>query len=111
VAKTHGVSSKTAVSVADAEQVARLMSMLATASRVRILAHLRQGPCSVSDLCEAVEMAQPAVSHQLRILRDLGVVDGSQKGRSTMYQIHDAHLAGVLDEALRHIQHVQHDGS
>lgn len=83
------------------------MAGLGTASRVRILARLREGACSVSELTEAVEMAQPAVSHQLRILRDLGLVVGSRNGRHTIYGLHDAHVAMLLDEALRHIEHLR----
>jgi DNA-binding transcriptional ArsR family regulator len=107
MARTHGVDASTPVSVEDAEQVARLMSALATASRVRILAHLREMPSSVADLTEAVEMAQPAVSHQLRILRDLGLVVGTRQGRNTIYAVHDTHVSAVLAEALRHIEHVR----
>ncbi len=107
MAKTHGVTAATPVSVQDAEQVARLMSALATASRVRILAHLRESPCSVGELTDAVGMAQPAVSHQLRILRDLGLVIGKHEGRKTVYAMHDTHVASVLDEALRHIEHLR----
>lgn len=55
------------------------MAALGTATRVRILAHLRLGPCTVGDPTEAVEMAQPAVSHQLRLLRDLGLVVGGPR--------------------------------
>lgn len=109
MARTHGVTASTAISARDAERVARLMSALSTASRVRILAHLRESPCSVGDLTEAVGMAQPAVSHQLRILRDLGLVVGTQKGRATVYAVHDTHVTAVLDEALRHIEHVRAD--
>lgn len=103
---THGVTPATAIGVQDAERVARLMSALATASRVRILAHLRQAPCTVGELTAAVQMAQPAVSHQLRILRDLGLVVGTQAGRTTVYALHDTHIAMLLGEALRHIEHL-----
>lgn len=105
-AATHGVTSATAIGIQDAERVARLMSALATASRVRILAHLRRAPCSVGELAAAVQMAQPAVSHQLRILRDLGLVVRSQAGRTSVYALHDTHVATLLDEALRHIEHL-----
>ena len=108
--KTHGVSAETPLTGEDAEQIARLMSALATASRVRILAHLRQRPCPVSALAGAVQMAQPAVSHQLRILRDLGLVVGRREGRNTVYALHDSHVARLLDEALRHIQHTARKG-
>jgi DNA-binding transcriptional ArsR family regulator len=103
---THGVTADTAIDARHAQQVARLMSALATASRVRILAHLRQAPRSVGELTAAVQMAQPAVSHQLRILRDLGLVVGTQAGRTTVYALHDMHVATLLDEALRHIEHL-----
>jgi DNA-binding transcriptional ArsR family regulator len=104
----HGVSSSTPVSAEDARHVARVMSALATSSRVRILARLREAPCTVGDLAEAVEMEQPAVSHQLRILRDLGLVLGSRSGRHVIYGLYDTHVATLLDEALRHIEHLRH---
>lgn len=83
------------------------MGALATPSRVRMLGHLRQGPATVGGIVEAVQMAQPAVSHQLRILRDLGLVVGTRQGRHTVYALFDPHVAMLLDEALRHIEHLQ----
>ncbi len=104
----HGVSSSTPVSAEDARHVARVMSALATPSRVRILARLREAPCTVGDLAIAVDMEQPAVSHQLRILRDLDLVTGSRSGRHVIYGLYDSHVATLLDEALRHIEHLRH---
>ena len=103
----HGVNSKTRVSADDARHVARVMTALATASRVRILGRLREGACAVGDLALDVEMEQPAVSHQLRILRDLGLVQGSRDGRHVIYGLYDSHVATLLDEALRHIEHLR----
>jgi len=103
----HGVSSSTPVSADEARHVARVMSALATPSRVRILGRLREGPCTVGELAEVVEMEQPAVSHQLRILRDLGLVQGSRSGRHVIYGLYDSHVASLLDEALRHIEHLR----
>jgi DNA-binding transcriptional ArsR family regulator len=81
------------------------MAALSTPSRVRILARLREGECTVGDLAASVEMEQPAVSHQLRILRDLGLVLGSRTGRHVIYGLYDPHVAALLDESLRHIEH------
>ena len=105
--QAHGVTSTTPVTADDAHRVARVMGALATSSRVRILACLREGPCSVSALTLAVEMEQPAISHQLRILRDLGLVVGTRNGRNIIYGLHDPHVATLLDEALRHIEHLR----
>lgn len=104
--KAHGVSATTQISAEAAEQVARSMQALATASRVRLLGRLREGACSVGELTAAVDMEQPAVSHQLRILRDLGLVVGVRSGRQTVYELHDPHVSILLDEALRHVEHL-----
>jgi ArsR family transcriptional regulator, nickel/cobalt-responsive transcriptional repressor len=103
----HGITSGTPVSADDAHHVARVMSALATPSRVRILGRLREGPCAVGELAVAVGMEQPAVSHQLRILRDLGLVVGNRSGRQVIYGLHDSHVAALLDEALRHVEHLR----
>jgi ArsR family transcriptional regulator, nickel/cobalt-responsive transcriptional repressor len=107
--EAHHATVNRPVSQAAAREVARLMGALATASRVRILARLRAGPCSVGELSTEVEMEQPAVSHQLRVLRDLGLVVGERNGRHVVYGLFDSHVAALLDEALRHIDHVVED--
>lgn len=108
--QVHGITAATPVTAETAERVARVMAALATPSRVRILARLRDGQCSVSELTDALDMAQPAVSHQLRVLRDLGLVVGSRSGRNVIYGLYDPHVASLLDEALRHIAHL-HDAT
>jgi DNA-binding transcriptional ArsR family regulator len=105
--EAHGVTSTTEVSAETARYVARVMAALATPSRVRILARLRESACTVGELTEAVQMEQPAVSHQLRILRDLDLVTGSRNGRHVVYELYDHHVAMLLDEALRHVEHLR----
>ena len=73
--------------------VAATMQALATASRVRILGRLRGGPLSVGELAEAVDM-------------DPSVV-GRREGRRVLYDLHDDHVADLLDEAISHVEHVQ----
>jgi len=82
------------------------MQALATPSRVRILAHLRERPSSVTELAEAIEMEQSAVSHQLRVLRHLDLVVGKRDGRRIIYALHDTHVATLLEEAVYHVEHI-----
>ena len=106
----HGVEGKAHVGQLDAataQQVAETMQALATASRVRILGRLRHGACSVGELAEAVGMGQSAVSHQLRVLRHLGLVTGERRGRQIVYALHDSHVGVLLNEAIFHIEHVR----
>lgn len=93
-----------AVGTAD---VAATLQALATPSRLYILARLQEGPCSVSDLAEAVGMEASACSHQLRLLRNLGLVTGERHGRSIVYALYDNHVAELLDQALYHVEHLR----
>jgi DNA-binding transcriptional ArsR family regulator len=88
-----------------AKWVAEVMQALATPSRLLILSRLRAGPCGVGELAEAVRMERSAVSHQLRLLRHLGLVAGERRGRAVIYQLHDQHVAALLDEAVWHVEH------
>ena len=106
----HGVEGRAAQATIDpstSREIAETMQALATPSRVRILGRLRQGPCSVGELADAVGMAQPAVSQQLRMLRHLSLVVGHRQGRQVIYTLHDDHVATLLDEAAYHIQHLR----
>lgn len=107
----HGVQGRdrpTARLDADAAAtVATTLQALATPSRLLILTELRQGPRPVTELAEAVGLEQSAVSHQLRLLRNLGLVTGTRSGRSVVYSLYDNHVAQLLDEAIYHIEHLR----
>ncbi|MFI6868495.1 ArsR/SmtB family transcription factor [Nocardia sp. NPDC050406] len=90
-----------------AAHVANTLQALATPSRLLILTELRQGPLPVTELAEAVGMEQSAVSHQLRLLRNLGLVTGTRSGRSIIYSLYDTHVAQLLDEAIYHSEHLR----
>jgi DNA-binding transcriptional ArsR family regulator len=90
-----------------ADVVATTMQALATASRVRILGQLHAGPRSVGELAEAVGMEPSAVSHQLRVLRHLGLVVGTRDGRRVVYELHDEHVGQMLEEAISHVEHLR----
>jgi DNA-binding transcriptional ArsR family regulator len=89
------------------QAVADAMQALATPSRLRILARLFEGPSSVSELATAVQMEGSAVSHQLRVLRHLGLVVGHRDGRQIVYELHDDHVAGMLQQVIAHVDHVR----
>lgn len=92
---------------ASAAAVAQTMQALATPSRLMILSRLRRGPCAVGKLAADIGMEQSAVSHQLRLLRHLGLVEGTRDGRSTVYALYDDHVARLLDEAVYHSEHLR----
>jgi DNA-binding transcriptional ArsR family regulator len=90
-----------------AKTVAATLQALAAPSRLLILSRLRQGACGVGELASAVGMERSAVSHQLRVLRHLGLVDTERHGRAVVYALYDNHVAMLLDEAVYHTEHLR----
>ncbi|MEV4453834.1 MULTISPECIES: ArsR/SmtB family transcription factor [Streptomyces] len=109
----HGVDDKAAATprerldAAGATDVASTLQALATPSRLYILARLQEGPCAAGELADAVGMEQSACSHQLRLLRNLGLVTGERRGRSIIYSLYDNHVAELLEQALYHVEHLR----
>jgi ArsR family transcriptional regulator, nickel/cobalt-responsive transcriptional repressor len=92
---------------AAAAVVAQTMQALATPSRLLILSRLLREPCPVGQLAAEIGMEPSAVSHQLRILRHLGLVEGTRHGKTTVYALYDDHVARLLDEAVYHSEHLR----
>ncbi|GAA2899458.1 metalloregulator ArsR/SmtB family transcription factor [Streptomyces mexicanus] len=109
----HGAASpsrnvpRARLDAAGAAKVATTLQALATPSRLLILARLREGPLPATELAAEVGMEQSACSHQLRLLRNLGLVTGTRKGRSVVYALYDNHVAELLDQALYHVEHLR----
>lgn len=97
---------RTRLDAAAAARVATTLQALATPSRLLILARLREGPSPATELAAEVGMEQSACSHQLRLLRNLGLVVGTRQGRSVVYALYDDHVAALLDQALYHVEHL-----
>lgn len=110
LAMGHGVQGRTAplarLDARAADIVATTLQALATRSRLLILSRLREGPCGVTELADDIDMTQSAVSHQLRMLRHLGLVTGTRAGRAITYSLYDSHVAQLLDEAVYHTEHL-----
>ncbi|MBB6627891.1 helix-turn-helix transcriptional regulator [Nocardioides sp. KIGAM211] len=92
---------------ATAKSVATTLQALATPSRLLILTRLHGAPSTVGDLAGAVGMEQSAVSHQLRLLRNLGLVESERQGRHVVYSLYDEHVAELIEQAISHTEHVR----
>ena len=90
-----------------AQAVADTMHALSAPSRLRILGHLHAGPCAVGELAAAVGMEPSAASHQLRVLRHLGLVVGRRDGKQVIYELHDEHVGELLEQAIGHVEHLR----
>jgi DNA-binding transcriptional ArsR family regulator len=90
-----------------ARVAAESIQALSAPSRLRILARLKSAPASVNEIAESVGMESSAVSHQLRLLRHLGLVTGRRDGRQVVYELYDDHVADLLEQVVSHVEHVR----
>jgi DNA-binding transcriptional ArsR family regulator len=104
---TQAATSRERLETVGVADVAATLQALATPSRLRILARLQEGACAATELADAVGMEQSACSHQLRLLRNLGLVTGERRGRSVIYALYDNHVAELLEQALFHVEHLR----
>jgi DNA-binding transcriptional ArsR family regulator len=102
-----GKSARERLDAVGSASVATMLQALATPSRLLILARLAEGPCSAGDLASAAGLERSACSHQLRLLKNLGLVTGERHGRSIVYALYDHHVAELLDQAIFHVEHLR----
>ncbi len=80
-------------------RMANTFELLAEPTRRRIVEELGKGECPVSTLVDRLRMSQPAVSKQLRVLRESGLAVVRREGRQRIYRL-DAEPLKELDQWL-----------
>ncbi|MBU6375514.1 MAG: helix-turn-helix domain-containing protein [Bdellovibrionales bacterium] len=84
--------------------LASTFQALGDSSRVQIVWALSKGEFSVGDIAVLLEMSQPAVSHHLRMLRNLRLVKVRRSGRTSFYSLDDDHITRLLHEGIEHVE-------
>jgi ArsR family transcriptional regulator len=74
-------------------------------TRMRILHALFQSEMCVCDIAVLLEMNQSAISHQLRVLKQAGLVKYRREGKIVFYSLDDEHVMNILDQGLVHVGH------
>ncbi|WP_435737989.1 metalloregulator ArsR/SmtB family transcription factor [Cellulosimicrobium sp. PMB13] len=87
------------------ELAAEVFSLLADATRVRIILALRDGESSVNDLAEHIGKSPTAVSQHLAKLRWGRVVRTRQDGTRVFYSLVDEHARNLVTQAVFQAQH------
>jgi DNA-binding transcriptional ArsR family regulator len=88
---------------AKAQTMANFFSLLGDPSRLRILSALAIQELCVHDLAQLVGMSASAVSHQLRVLRNLRLVSARRDKRKIYYQLLDRHVVELYKAVDEHL--------
>lgn len=81
---------------AHAADAARLMKALGNEQRLHILCHLIDGPLSVGELNQRLDLSQSALSQHLAVLRELGLVATRREAQTIHYSIPDGPVVRVM---------------
>lgn len=87
------------------QEMAEFFKIFGDGTRIRVLQTLMEGEKNVGDLAEVLEMSQSAVSHQLRVLRQNGLVKYRKEGKVVFYSLDDEHVENVLQQGMAHLRH------
>ena len=75
----------------------------ADGTRVKILYVLQKSEMCVCDLAEILGVTQSAVSHQLRMLKQMKLVKNRRDGKTVYYSLADGHIQSIISQGLEHI--------
>ena len=94
------------LAIGEIQSLSAIFKAFGEPTRLKILHCLMQAEMCVCDLCFVLEMSQSAVSHQLRVLRNLRLVKHRKEGKNVYYSLDDDHIFIILAVGLEHIRHI-----
>nr|WP_206066567.1 metalloregulator ArsR/SmtB family transcription factor [Nonomuraea sp. FMUSA5-5] len=74
----------------DAAELATLLKAVADPVRLRLLSMIGShagGEACVCDLTDAFDLTAPTISHHLKVLRTVGLIDGERRGTWVYYRV------------------------
>ena len=98
LAKLHELDDTTSL------RLAEIFKVLGDPTRIKLLALLSASEMCVCDIADALGMKQSAISHQLRVLKQMDLVKSRREGKTIFYSLADGHITTILSQGLDHIQ-------
>ncbi len=99
VAKARGFIPETE----EIQSLADMFKALGDPTRLRIVTALLAVELCVCDLSAVCGLSESAISHQLRILRNLRIVKYRREGKIVYYRLDDSHVEDLVRQSLAHI--------
>ena len=74
-------------------------------TRLKIIYALSKSSLCVCDIATLLDMTQSAISHHLRLLRDIKLVRFKKEGKLVIYSLDDEHVFELFEQGLVHARH------
>ena len=85
-------------------ELADLFKLFGDGTRIGILWALSESELCVCDICALLRMKQPAVSHQLKNLKQARIVKNRRDGKVIYYSLDDDHIRKLLNLGMEHVK-------
>ena len=86
------------------QSMADIFKTLGDPSRLKIVTALSTCELCVCDLAAVCGPSESAVSHQLRILRNLKIVRYRREGKIVFYRLDDDHVKSLISQSLEYVK-------
>jgi len=94
--------------LAGVEGLSSIFKVLGDETRARIVYALSQADrLCVCDIAQIVGLSLPAVSHHLRVLRELNLAHATKEGKMVFYSLADDHVASLVRQGAEHAQELK----
>ena len=93
--------------ILDDEQLfnmAELFKAFADSTRIKILYLLFTEEHCVGDIASDVGVSQSAISHQLKLLKQMKLVKSRREGKTVYYGLADDHVKTIINMAKEHLE-------
>ena len=91
-------------STATVSALAETFKILGDPTRIKIAFALSKEELCVCDIANLLGVSQSAVSHSLRVLRQMKLVKFRKEGKIAYYSLDDEHINNLLDLGFRHVE-------
>lgn len=86
------------------QDLAEFFKVFGDPTRLKILFVLLCSEMCVYDIAVTLGMSQSAISHQLRVLKQMDLVKNRREGKTIFYALADDHIITILSQGLNHIE-------
>jgi DNA-binding transcriptional ArsR family regulator len=88
----------------DVYSLSEVFGVLSDVTRLKIVLAMAETELCVCDLANFLGITKSAVSHHLRLMRNLRLVKFRRDGKMTYYTLDDHHITNLLKQATEHIE-------
>lgn len=86
------------------QELAEFFKVFGDPTRLKIMNVLMVSEMCVQDIADGIGMSESAVSHQLRVLKQMDLVKNRRDGKTIYYSLADSHIKTILNTGIEHLE-------